>query len=111
MKIPITKFAAQLSPGNTYFWTAAVKGEINEEIKTLNYVTKSDFDKLLKELKDSMGAYESEAEQSYRLAFMLEDLHYLSQAYEQYTKAAKLAPTNPLYRSTLMSFKKDYEIK
>jgi hypothetical protein len=111
LKIPITKFAAQLTPGNTYYWTAAVKGEVNEEIKTLNYVTKSAFDALLVELKNSIGAYESEAEQAYRLAFLLEDLHYLAQAYEQYTKAAKLAPTNPLYRSTLMSFKKDYEIK
>ena len=111
LKVPITKFSAQLTPGNTYFWTAAVKGEVNEEIKTLNYITKANFEALLKDLKSGIGAYESEAEQAYRLAFMLEDLHYLSQAYEQYTKAAKLAPTNPLYRSTLMSFKKDYEIK
>jgi hypothetical protein len=111
LKIPISKLAGQIKPGNTYYWTAAVKDELNEELKSLNYVTKETFETLLKDLKESMGAYESEAEQAYRLAFLLEDLHYMAQAYEQYTKAAKLAPTNPLYRSTLMSFKKDYEIK
>jgi len=111
LKIPISKIAGQMSQGNTYYWTAAVKGEENEEIKTLNYVTKETYETLLKEIKAAVGAYESEAEQAYRIAFMLEDLHYLSQAYDHYVKAAKLAPTNPLYRSTLMSFKKDYEIK
>jgi hypothetical protein len=42
---------------------------------------------------------------------MLEDAHYLADAYKYYAKAAQLEPTNALYRSTLMSFKKDYEIK
>ncbi|HYC38936.1 MAG TPA: hypothetical protein VEB63_00485 [Chitinophagaceae bacterium] len=111
LKIPISKFAAQLKPGNTYYWTAAVKGEVNEEVKTLNYVTREQFNQLLRELRSSLGAFETEAEEAYRLAFLLEDLHYLAQAYEYYSKASRLAPTNPLYRSTLMSFRKDYEIK
>ena len=42
---------------------------------------------------------------------MLEDAHYLAEAHDYYTKAATLDSTNVLYRSTLMSFRKDYEIK
>ena len=56
-------------------------------------------------------SFEAPAEQAYRIAFMLEDAHYLSEAYQYYSKAATLDPANVLYRSTLMSFKKDYEIK
>ena len=80
-------------------------------MKVLNYVTKERFDELLKKLKSQGSAFEAPAEQAYRLGFMLEDAHYLSEACQYYTKAAMLDSTNVLYRSTLMSFKKDYEIK
>ncbi|HYM94471.1 MAG TPA: hypothetical protein VET23_10055, partial [Chitinophagaceae bacterium] len=111
LKIPITTFINNLSPGNTYYWTAAVKGEQNDEWKVLNIVPKEKYEALLNNFKSQGPAYESAAEQAYRIAFMLEDAHFLSEAYQYYSKAAAAAPDNPLYRSTLMSFKKDYEIK
>lgn len=111
LKIPITKFSSKLSVGKTYYWTAAVKGEMNEELKVFNYVSKETYEAFVNDLKKNLGAYENEAELSFRLGFLLEDAHYLAEAYQYYTKAATLAPTVPLYRSTLMSFKKDYEIK
>jgi hypothetical protein len=111
LKIPIPSFATKIKTGNTYFWTAAVKGEQNDELKVLNYVSKETYDQLLKDLKATAGTFENAAEESYRIAFMLEDAHYLSEAFQYYNKAASLAPDVPLYRSTLMSFKKDYEIK
>lgn len=111
LKIPITDFSAKLTAGKSYYWTAAITGEENDELKVLNYITKENYDKMLSNLK-SMGApFEAPAEQAYRLAFMLEDAHYLSEAYQYYSKAATLDTGNVLYRSTLMSFKKDYEIK
>jgi hypothetical protein len=42
---------------------------------------------------------------------MLEDAHFLAEAFKYYTKAAALDTSNVLYRSTLMSFRKDYELK
>jgi hypothetical protein len=111
LKIPITDFTNKMTAGKSYFWTASVKGEENDELKVLNYVSKTDFDKLIANLKAKGAAFEAPAEQAYRLGFMLEDKHYLSEAYQQYMTAAKLDSANVLYRSTLMSFKKDYEIK
>jgi len=113
MKISISDLvvANKIKPGNSYYWTAAIKGEENEEMKVLNYVSKEDFDKMLAKLKSTGASFEAPAEQAYRLGFMLEDAHYLSEAYQQYSKAASLDTGNVLYRSTLMSFKKDYEIK
>ncbi|HEY6063413.1 MAG TPA: hypothetical protein VIV35_07370 [Chitinophagaceae bacterium] len=113
LKIPVTDLAVanKIKPGNSYYWTAAVKGEENDELKVLNYVTKESYDEFLKTLKSRGAAFETPAEQAYRLGFMLEDAHYLAEAYQYYTKAATLDSANVLYRSTLMSFKKDYEIK
>lgn len=110
-KVPVSSFAAKIKPGNTYYWIAAVKGEQNDTRKVLNYVSKSGYDSLLNELTKQTAEYEGPAEQAYRLGFMLEDLHFLSEAHQFYTKATTLDPKNPLYLSTLMSFRKDYEIK
>jgi hypothetical protein len=111
MKISIQTFAPRLKPGNTYYWTSAVKGETNDEIKVLNYVEKPVYEKLLAKLKGEGPAFEDDAEQAYRLAFGLEDNRYFAEAYQYYLKAATLKPDISLYRFTLMSFKKDYEIK
>lgn len=111
LKISIPSIIARMKPGQTYFWISAVKGEENEERKVLNYVTKETFNTLLASIKTQAAGFEAPAEEAYRIAFMLEDAHYLSEAYDYYTKAATLDATNALYRSTLMSFKKDYEIK
>jgi hypothetical protein len=111
LKIAIPSFTSKIKPGNSYYWTAAIKGEENEEMKVLNYVSKETFAAVLDNIKKQGAPFEGPAEQAYRIAFMLEDAHYLSEAYQYYTKAAATDVTNVLYRSTLMSFKKDYEIK
>lgn len=111
LKISIPSFINKMNAGTSYFWISAVKGEENEERKVLNYVTKETFNAVLENIKKQNTAFEAPAEQAYRIAFMLEDGHYLAEALQYYTKAATLDPVNSLYRSTLMSFKKDYEIK
>lgn len=111
LKIPITDITRILVQGKSYFWTAAVKGEENDELKVFNYVSKESFEKTLAGFISFGAPGETTAQQSYRVAFMLEDAHYLSEACQYYSKAATLDSSNVLYRSTLMSFKKDYEIK
>lgn len=111
LKISIPSLVARMKPGNSYYWIAAVKGEENEERKVLNYVTKETFQTVLDNIKKQAAGFEAPAEEAYRIGFMLEDAHYLSEAHQYYTKAATLDSTNVLYRSTLMSFRKDYEIK
>lgn len=111
LKTPIPQFAAKMKPGQTYFWTAAIKGEENDDLKVLNYVSKEAFAELENALKAQGAAFETPAQEAYRMGFMLEDARYLSEAHQYYSKAAQLDPANLLYRSTLMSFRKDYEIK
>jgi hypothetical protein len=111
MKIPFSFFASKLTPGKSYLWTVSVRGEENEEMKVINYVSKETAAAMLSNLKSQTTGFEATAEESYRLGFMMEDAHYLPEALQYYTKAAAADPSNVLYRSTLMSFKKDYEIK
>jgi len=111
LKINIPDLVAKMKPGNSYFWNAAVKGEMNDDLKVLNYVSKEKFDEVINIINNQKPGGEAPAEEAYRTAFMLEDAHYLADALKYYSKAAQLEPNSILNRSTLMSFKKDYEIK
>lgn len=111
LKIPITDFSDKMTVGNSYFWTASIKGEDSEDYKVLNYVSKADFVAVDAKLRSQRASYEGKPEEAYRMGFMLEDAHFLAEAFKEYTKAAALDTTNVLYRSTLMSFRKDYELK
>jgi hypothetical protein len=111
LKVNIPSFVSKMQPGKSYFWTAAVKGQDNENLKVIHFMNKGMADALVADFKKQGPPTENTAEQDYRIAFMLEDSHYLAEALQYYTKAAAADPTNMLFRSTLMSFKKDYEIK
>jgi hypothetical protein len=108
--IDITELAKTILPGKTYRWTATVKDEPdNDDKKILRYRTKEEYNSFYNSIKNA--GPENEAEKYFRIGFLLEENHYLGEAYSHYLKATQLAPDNSLYRFTFMSFKKDYEIK
>jgi hypothetical protein len=109
--IDISDLLKNIQTGKTYYWTAMIKGEDNEERKLLRYWTKDEYTHFYSGIKKVNGASEGDAETNFRLGFLLEEAHFLADAYNHYLKATQLAPDNPLYRFTFMSFKKDYEIK
>ncbi len=51
MQVPITSILKYMKPGNTYYWTSAVKGENNDEIKVINYSSKEAYENVLNQLK------------------------------------------------------------
>ena len=100
-----------IQTGKIYYWNATVKGEPeNTDRKYLHYVTKDDYTAFYNSIKQHDVA-ETDAEKNFRLGFVLEENHYIAEAYNHYLKATQLDPTNSLYRFTFMSFKKDFEIK
>ena len=109
--VDIAELLKAIQAGNGYHWTAMIKGEPdNEDKKFLHYMTKEDYNSFYNSIKKH-DAPESEAEASFRMGFVLEENHYVVEAYNHYMKATQLDPANSLYRFTFMSFKKDYEIK
>ena len=103
--------ASKMQPTSTLYWTAAVKGEQNPEIKVFQYVPTDVFKTVLASFENSGPELETEAAKAFRIAFMLEQSHYLAEAYNYYKKATTLEPASPIYKSTLDSFKKDYAVK
>jgi hypothetical protein len=111
LKIPLVDLASQIKPSNTYYWSVSIGGEYDDPLYVLNYVTKEIFNSVLANISEQKPAVEGPAEEAFRIAFMLENAHYLAEAHQYYTKAASLDAENTLYRSALLSFRKDYEIK
>ena len=108
--IDISELLKVIQPGKSYHWTATIKGEPdNDDKKYLHYVPKEEYTAFYNLIKNEGS--ESEAERNFRIGFVLEENHYVAEAYNHYMKATQLDPTNSLYRFTFMSFKKDYEIK
>lgn len=109
--VNISEILKLLQPGKTYYWNATVKGETENTARHyLHYKTKDEFQTFLNAIKKVDGK-ESDAEMNFRLGFVLEENHYIAEAYNYYLKATQLDATNSFYRSTFMSFKKDFEIK
>lgn len=109
--VDISELLKTIQPGKTYYWSATIKGEPeNADRKYFHYTTKDEFTSFYNMIKQPDVA-ESEAEKNFRLGFVLEENHYIAEAYNHYMKATQLDPTNSLYRFTFMSFKKDFEIK
>jgi hypothetical protein len=101
----------KMKPGSITYWTAAVKGEQNPEIKVFAYVPAEEYKSLLASFNESGPEFETPASKAFRIAFLLEQAHYLGEAYTYYKKAASLDPSVAVYKSTLESFKKDYAVK
>ena len=109
--IEIKDILSTIKVGKSYLWTAMVKDEDNSVRKYLKYWTKEDYAAYYKSLTPAEGISETEAEKNFRLGFLLEEGHFLAEAQSHYLKATQLDPTNYIYRSVFMAFKKDYEIK
>ncbi len=97
-----------MEPGKTYYWTAVVKDQENDDRKTINVYRQMDYKEVLERLSKSEVAYESDAEKAFRLAFLLEEAHFLYEAYMHYQKAVKNSPNVNIYKTTLDAFEKDY---
>jgi len=109
--VDISELLKLIQSGKVYYWSATVKGEPeNTDRKYLRYVTKDNYVAFYNSIKQH-DVPESEAAMNFRLGFVLEENHYIAEAYNHYLKATQLDPTNSLYRFTFMSFKKDFEIK
>ena len=109
--VDISELLKLIQPGKVYYWSATVKGEPeNTDRKYLRYVTKDNYVAFYNSIKQH-DVPEIEAAMNFRLGFVLEENHYIAEAYNHYLKATQLDPTNSLYRFTFMSFKKDFEIK
>ena len=109
--INLNELTNQLNNNSTYYWRVVAKGEESDERKVLVLWDSASYSILLTELKNTQKEFESEAEENFRLGFLLESARFYAEAYEYYKKAVHLNAEVELYQKTLAAFKKDYNIE
>jgi tetratricopeptide (TPR) repeat protein len=109
--ISINELTPELNNNSTYYWKVVAKGEESDERKVLVLWDSVSYNILLTELKNTQTEFESEAEESFRLGFLLESARFYAEAYEYYKKAVQLNAEIELYQKTLAAFRKDYNIE
>ncbi|MBY0476199.1 MAG: hypothetical protein K2Q24_01000 [Chitinophagaceae bacterium] len=109
--INIPDFSDKLKINQPYTWTLKAKDEENTETRILIKWDKPSYEKLVNRFIAAKNSPETEAEESFRLGFLLESARFYSEAYQYYKKASQLSPDMELYQKTLDAFKKDYHIE
>ena len=107
----IDDISKQLEKGKPYYWTAAIKGQQNDDRKLIRVLDKKDLHAIVSGFAAPDAAFENESARLFRQAFLLEQAHFLADAYSYYKKAAELQPDVEMYVTTLKAFKKDYQIQ
>ena len=106
--VAISDFASKLKPNTPYYWQITVKNEDPEKRKVIYVWEKAAFENFAMQLRDLQKAPETEAEQFFRVGFLLESARFYSEAYRYYQRAAQLNPELELYQKTLEAFRKDF---
>ena len=107
----IPDFVESLSYNKPYTWTLKAKDEENTEKRVLIKWDKTSFNKLLAKFVAAKNGFETEAQENFRLGFLLESARFYSEAYQHYKKALQLNADVELYQKTLAAFKNDYGLK
>ncbi|MBK7560501.1 MAG: tetratricopeptide repeat protein [Chitinophagaceae bacterium] len=108
--ITIDKFVKLLEPGTRYAWTiTAQKGGIIKR-RILNFVAAETVEKYIAALQRAVDVPEDSAAQFFRIGYMLEQGHYLAEAFIYYKKAADADPEIQLYNDKMLRFKSEFWI-
>ncbi len=109
--IEINRFSNLLSAGSIYYWTVAAKGITESNKKVLKYVQQDEVNDIVYKLSKPVTVAEDSAAVSFRVAFILEQLHYLAEAYNWYQNAAAQDPELQLYTDKLIRFRNVFWIR
>ena len=99
-----------LRPGNSYQWLIALKDSGNGQRRLLNCLPFASVKRYIETIRNNINVPEDDAAQFFHIAWLLENSHYLADAFFYYQKAAIAAPDIELYRDKLAAFKKIFLI-
>ena len=108
--IPVEKFIALLEKGKRYSWTVTAPNASVIRKRILNYVTAESTEELTRGFEASMNIPEDSATKYFRIGYMLEQRHYLAEAFLHYKKAVQANPAIGVYSDKLLRFKSEFWI-
>ncbi|MEO7924700.1 MAG: hypothetical protein ABIR30_13545 [Chitinophagaceae bacterium] len=107
--INTSQFGHLLQEGKKYAWTVSAPKAATVKKRILNYIRPATLEKFVDDLKlISADIPEEEGARYFRIAYMLEQHHYLAEALAYYKKATETAPEMEVYRDKLLRFKSDF---
>jgi len=107
----IDSFKHLLEPGKSYRWNVTMKGVPASKKRVLLYIPAEQLNDYMISLFLPLDIPEDTASQFFRIAWMLEQKHYLAESYIWYQKAAASAPDVELFRDQLIRFRNEFSIK
>lgn len=109
--IPIGHFSHLLDTGKSYSWTVFATGVPISRKRVLNYVQAEETGKLTEFYLRPTAMPEDSATTSFRVAYMLEQRHFLAAAFQWYRKANEQNPEMILFRDKLIRFRNEYWLR
>lgn len=110
--IPIGRFLDKMMPGKNYRWSVSMKKGNPSKKRVLKYKAgTAEAEKFIAGLRLPDGVEEDSATASFRVAYMLEQRHYLEPALLWYERANAAAPDNELFRDQLTRFRNEFWIR
>lgn len=109
--ISIDKIRKYMKPGNVYKWTVSAKNTEAYEGGVINYILAKKVSQQVAGFQKLVEVPEDVAAQYFRIAYLLENSHYLPNAFLYYQKAVNAAPDVYFYREKLVEFKEIFRLK
>ncbi len=100
-----------LVAGNKYKWSVSGKGIPVSPKKTIYVVSPGEAEKLAQSLLIPLDIPEDTAARFFRTAYILEQKHYLAEAYEWYKKAGEQEAELELYLDQLIRFRNEFWLR
>lgn len=109
--IVIDSFKHVLKEGESYYWTVLARGAPVSKKRVLNFILPQKTTAETEQLMQPLPYPEDSATISFRVAYILEQKHYLAEAYTWYQQASSQNPEMELYRDKLIRFRNEYWIR
>lgn len=108
--IGLDKLKRFMKPGGTYQWFVATKKAGTYTGGVIQYVPLKTVSQQIVRFQKLIDVPEDAAAQSFRVAYLLENSHYLADAFIYYEKAVKAAPGESFYSDKFYEFKKTFQL-
>jgi hypothetical protein len=105
--ISVKRFIKFIKRGAGYTWTVDSRDAVSDQSREFNYHTAGTTNKMISEFTDSNDLAEDEGSRYFRFAFMMEQRHFMADAYLYYKKAVQASPGMKWYQEKLNEFESD----
>jgi len=107
----ISKLGNFLKEGSVYKWNVSAPHAAITRKRVLKFLPQSVIDNYIRLVQAELIPNENEASKYFRIAYALEQQHYLADALEYFTMANKADPSIHIFRDKLVQFRNEFWVQ